>query len=315
MRGRLERKAGLDGHLVGWRKAREQLAELEVVEDAARLVVVVARPACPLELQIDRHVADDRDHPLAEPDLVGMGVERGLEPALGQLVDSLEQGLDADEVLDQLGRRLVPHAWYAGDVVRRVPAQGFEVNQLRRLEAVALPDLLGAVEERVRDAAPRHERLHRLGDELEAVEVAGDDGHGVATLLSDARQGADHVVCLEALDSVDRDGKRVQHLADHVHLRPQVVRHGAATCLVLLVFQGPERGFPKIEGGDRVLRPRGEDDGQHRGEAIDGVGHPAIRGAHGGQREKRAVDEAVGVDQNQPPASPLRHVRILRRRH
>ncbi len=276
LRGRLEGEARLDRHLVGRGKAGQQLTELEVIEDAPRLVVVVSRPPRPLELQVDRHLANDRHHPLAQPDLVRVGDKRGLEPAFGQLADPLQERLHAHVVLDQLGRRLVAHPGHARDVVRRIAAERLEVDQLRRLEAVALADLLGAVDERVRDAAARHQRIHRFGDQLEAVQIARDDGDRVAALLGDAREGADHVIRLEAFDAVDRDGERFQHLAHHLDLRPEVVGHGAPPGLVFLVFQGAERWFAEVEGGDRVLRPRGEDDRQHRRKAVDGIGHPAV---------------------------------------
>src|SRR5207245_5396328 len=87
LRGKLEGEAGLDRHLIGRREAGKQLAKLEMVEDAARLVVVVAGPARPLELQLDRHVADDRDHPLATPDLFGIVLDLGFLSDLERLYD------------------------------------------------------------------------------------------------------------------------------------------------------------------------------------------------------------------------------------
>ena len=314
LRRRFEGKAGLNRDLVrGW-ESGEQLPELELVKDPPGPLIVVARPARLLEVELDRHVADDGHHPLAQPDLVDVRLECGFQPALGQLVDTLEQGFDADVVLDQLGGRLVADARHARDVVRGVAAQRFEIDELRRLEAVTLPHLVGAVDEGVGDASARHKSLHRLGDELQAVEVAGDDRDRVASLFADAGKRADDVVGFEAFDAMDGDRERLEHLAHHVHLRPQVVGHGAPSGFVLLIFLGAKCGFAKIEGGDGVLGSRRQHDRQHRGEAVDGIGHPAVRGAHRRQGKKCPIDQAVGVDQDEAPASSLRHVRILRRR-
>ena len=156
----LECEARLHRHLVGGREAAQQLPELEPVEDVAHVVVVEAGPARAFELELHRHVAHDGDHPLAQPDLVGARLDRRLEPALRQLVNTLQQRLHRSEVLHELGRGLVPHPRHARDVVGRVAAQRLEVDQLRRLEAVALPDLVGSVHECVRDPAPGHQSLH-----------------------------------------------------------------------------------------------------------------------------------------------------------
>ena len=107
----------LHRHLVRRREAAQQLAELEAVEHRAHPVVVVASPSRALQVEVDRDVADDRDHALAQADLVGMLLKRLLEAAFGQLIDPLEDGLDAAEVLHQLGRGLVADAGDARDVV------------------------------------------------------------------------------------------------------------------------------------------------------------------------------------------------------
>ncbi len=116
-RRRLKGQGWLHGHLVWRREPAQELAELEAVENCPHLVVVVASPARALEVELDRDVADDRDHPLAEPNLVGVLLEVVLEPALGQLIDPLQNGLHRAVVLDQLGGGLVADPRHAGDVV------------------------------------------------------------------------------------------------------------------------------------------------------------------------------------------------------
>ena len=93
LRRRLEGEARLHGNLVRRRETAQQLAELEVIEDSTCLLVVVACPARAVELELDRDVANDRHHPLAEPNLVCVRLQCGFEPAVGQLIDALQQGV------------------------------------------------------------------------------------------------------------------------------------------------------------------------------------------------------------------------------
>src|SRR4029077_2380198 len=133
-------------------------------------------------------------------------------------------------------RRFVPDAGDAGDVVGRVAPQSLEVDQLGWLEAVALADLVGPVDESVRDARAGHERLDGLRHELQAIEVAGNDGDRVASFLSEPRQGAYQVVRLVTLDGVDRSRDCLEQLPHLFDLRTQVVWHRAPARLVFLVL-------------------------------------------------------------------------------
>ena len=182
-RDRLESQHGLHRHRVRRRKASQQLPELEAVEELAQLVPVVTQPARALDIEPHRDVADDGDQPLAEADRIGALPQRVLDAALGQLVETFQQRLDRAEVLDQLGGRLLPHPRHSRHVVRGVAAQRLVVDELRRLEAVALAHLVRSVDEGVGDAAPRHEGVDARGDQLQAVEIAGDDRRGQVLLL------------------------------------------------------------------------------------------------------------------------------------
>ena len=233
--------------------------------------------------------------------------EARLQAAFGQLVEPLQQGLDRAVVVDQPAGGLVADAGDAGDVVGGVTAQRLEVDQLRGLEPVALADLVGTVDERVGDAAPGHQRVDGVAHQLQAVEVAADNGDVEAALLRDPGQRADHVVGLVAVDLVDRDVERVEHLLRALDLRPQVVRHLAPAGLVLGVLDRPEGGLADVEGRGGIVGPVGEHDRQHRGEAVNGVGHLARGSAHRREREEGAVDQAVGVDEHQTAASGAGH--------
>ena len=236
-----------------------------------------------------------------------MLLERVLEAAFGQLIQPFQQRFDGAVVLDQLGRRLVTHAGHARDVVGGVTTQGLEIDQLRRLEPIPLPDLVGTVDECVCDATAGNQRVDRVADQLETVEVAADDRHVEPALLGDSRQRADHVVGLVALELVNGDVEGVQHLLGALDLGPEVLGHLAPAGLVLGVLDGPEGRLAHVEGRRCEVGPVGEHDREHRGEAVNGVGHLARRGAHRREREERPVDQAVGVDEHQTAASGASH--------
>ena len=90
---------------------------------------------------------------------------------------SVEDILERPVLLHQRHRRLLADARDAGDVVARIPLQRLEIDDQRRLEPVAFADLVDVVDDRVAEAATARENADVLGDELEHVEVAGDDDH------------------------------------------------------------------------------------------------------------------------------------------
>ena len=104
------------------------------------------------------------------------------------LVDVGEDPVEPAVRVDQLGRRLLPDAGHAGQVVARVAAQRRVLRVLRRRHAGALDDAGLVVERVVADAAPVVEHLDvRVLDELVGVAVAGDDDDVVAAGRRPAR--------------------------------------------------------------------------------------------------------------------------------
>ena len=86
-----------------------------------------------------------------------------------------EQLLDGAELLDELGRGLVPHARHAGDVVGRVALQGHVLEVLRRRDAEPLLDRRLVHEGDVGDPAAVEQDPDAGTDELEEVPVGRDD--------------------------------------------------------------------------------------------------------------------------------------------
>ena len=173
-------------------------AELEEVEQSLEF----------LRIRIDAEVVDRdvderrivaQDHQLevlARPRLVFD--QRRLQ--LRRLrVDVGEDAVEAAVLVDQLGRRLLPHPGHAGQVVAGVAAQRGVLRVERRRDPGLLLDAGLVVERVVADPAPVVEHLHvRIGDELVAVAVAGDDDHVVAVVDEQVDRRGDEVVGLPA---------------------------------------------------------------------------------------------------------------------
>ena len=135
---------------------------------------------------------------------------------------------------DELGRGLLADAGDAGQVVARVAAQRRVLGVLRGRDAGALEDAGLVVERVVGDAALVVEHLDvRVGHELVAVAVAGDDHHVDAVGGGPRRERRDHVVGLDARDLQRRDLQRVEHLVDQRDLRHEEVGRLLAAALVV----------------------------------------------------------------------------------
>ena len=107
----------------------------------------------------------------------------------------------------------------------------------------------------VRHAAAERDHEPRAGrDELQHVEIAGQDRDVDVLRLGLAHERRDDVVGLVALDVVGRDVERLDDLADLRDLIAQVVGHAHPVRLVLGVGLVPERPGGQVEGDRDVVR-------------------------------------------------------------
>ena len=174
-----------------------QHPELEVVEQPVDLVAVPGLHAQRVGGLRQRHVLDQIGELAVEHDVRQVGAQRVADLARHR-VDLVDQGLQRAVFGDPLGRRLLPHARDAGQVVARVAAQRREVRVLLRGEAVLLDDGLRREPGQLADALARVEHRDVVADQLQRVAVAGDHQHPVALVLGLGGQRGDHVVGLEA---------------------------------------------------------------------------------------------------------------------
>ena len=159
------------------RQPVDQRAELVLAEDPDHgLAVVLPHPPA---LRVQDHVhVPDKAHQLAalEDGLAVVGQQR--PELLGcHLVQVLVQRVERPPRGDQLRRRLLPHPGDPRDVVRGIALERLVVQHLVGPQPPALLDLRQVVDERVGDAAAQRDHQPRvLADQLEHVEVAGEDG-------------------------------------------------------------------------------------------------------------------------------------------
>ena len=102
--------------------------------------------------EIQRHAGDvenDRRHFLAEQRLLPVLVQQLLDLRRRDAFPVFDQALDRTELLDQLDGRFFTDAADPRNVVRHVAHQALEIDGLDGLQAVALADALGRIENRL----------------------------------------------------------------------------------------------------------------------------------------------------------------------
>ena len=106
----------------------QQGAELQAVEERVhRRLVIAAHPGA-AEVEGDVEVGLDGGHPLAEPGLLGVLGEGGLEPARFHARDGVEDRLEGAVIVDERHGGLLAHAGDTRDVVAGVALEGLVVG-------------------------------------------------------------------------------------------------------------------------------------------------------------------------------------------
>ena len=143
-----------------------------------------------------RHVASDRCKLIAHPRLlcVSLQIFAQLRPA--RFVRVSERVFQLSEFGKQLERRLFADLRHAGNVVRRVAHQTFQIDDARRLDPVSVEKLLPVEHVDLADPLARHPDARMFADELEAVAVARDEDRVDALRLAIGGIGPEKVVGL-----------------------------------------------------------------------------------------------------------------------
>ena len=287
------------------------------ISKRSNVAAAVARSQAPsvrcVDVDIERHVAHERDD---------AGVRAGQLLVLGQvlaqlrrlLVEVREDPVEVAVLGEELGRRLLPDARHARQVVRGVAAQRGQQHVLRGRHAAAVEDARLVVERVVAHAALVVEHAHvGVLHELEAVAVARDDDDLGLALRRLGGQRGDDVVGLEARRLHHGDGEGRHHLTDHVELRREQPGGLGPAGLVVLEDLVPEGGARGVEGhrqGRGALLP--DQVHQHGGEAVHRVGDharsrwPACRAARSRPERPATCHRAAAAVRIAPALTPSR---------
>ena len=235
----------------------------------------------------------------------------GLLP-LRQLADDVGLGVDIRQaavqcvyvavLLHQGHGGLFPYPRHAGNVVRSVAHQGLQVDHVDGVEAVLLPEglrghILGGG---LAHAGGHQLHLGAVGDQLEAVLVAGDDDAVPPRRLAFAADGADEVVGLVPRQLIAGHGHGRKHLLHHRQLHGQLRGHGLALGLVIRVRPVAEGGLPAVKGDAQGLRVFLVQQALEGGdEAVYRMGIQPIPGGQGADAVIGAVQYTVAVQDHE----------------
>ena len=214
-------------------------------------------------------------------------------------------GIDAverTEALQQVVCRLRPDARYTRDIVRAVAHKSLQIDEALRLQPVFRAEDVRRVALRPRLPALRVHQAHGdvLVDELQAVAVSRQDNAVPPGLLAQTADRAEHIVRLPALAGIDRDVHRGEHLLHDRHLHGKLLRHGVARSLVAVIAQMAERRRMQVERhAQRVRFFLAALFFQNIQKAVDRIGIKSVTGCQRPHAVKRAVDDAVPVQDHQ----------------
>ena len=202
------------------------------------------------------------------------------------------------EALDQLPRPFRTDARNAGNVVGRVALDRLDVDELSRLNAVILANLLLVVDRHLRLSHLRGGETYRhaAADQLQAVAVAGSNHALRALLPADAGKGAEDIVRLETIALDQTIAEQAQKLLEIRQLLGELLRHSLSRRLVARIrLVAESRSLPIKGNGDGVRLRLGAQPLQHRQKAIDSVCIQTVLRGQNTDPVEGAVQNAVSV--------------------
>ena len=274
--------------------------QLELAHELAQGAAVGADPHHLAEVDAGLDVELERRQLLRDPRVLGVLDQVLLPFRAGDLLDVGEDLLERAELLQQRGAGLLADPGDAGDVVGGVAFEADQVGDQLGRDAVALDHPVAVVDLGLGDPARGRHHPDPVADQLVDVAIAGDDHHRDPRLLGLPREGADHVVGLVALDPDVGVAERFDQRHQVRPLLAQQVGPRRALGLVEVVGLLAPR-HPRVPGGDQTRRLVLDDDfPEHRGEPVDRVRRPPVRGRDRlRQREERPVGERVPVEEEE----------------
>ena len=158
--------------------------------------------------------------------------------------------------LDQFPCTFGANACNPGDIVRTVPLNGLDVDQLRRGYSIVLHNLCLVIESHLRLSHLRRRQPHgHLSvDELQAIAVPCRNHTGIPGLRTFCRQCSQDVVRLKSFALYQPVPQQTQQFFQVGQLLRQFLRHSLALCLVAGIFFVPECRGAHIKGNRHGIR-------------------------------------------------------------
>ena len=268
-------------------------------------------------IQCDRHVLMNRDQQLRQARFRFLRQQCFTRPLLRDLLHVRENVFERTELRDELLRPLLADSFHTGHVVRRITHQREIVD-----------DPLGRHAEpivRVLDAHPLlfHagwttaagiEQPHAGAHELLEVLVARHDHHVVPGVHPFSRERADHIVGFKARHREHRNGVGREQLIDAlkppIEVGLQLIGELLTRRLVFGIQVVAKRGARVMHPAQQLRLVRYQQSLEERRNPPGGRRVFAVtrgkRSRH--QREKRAVDQGIAIDQEQTRCGGTLHL-------
>ena len=207
--------------------------------------------------------------------------------------------LHGAKMLDQVQCGFFSNALHAGDVVRSIAHQAFDLDELTGAYAVFLLHSVHVHHHRL--AAAHHGRGQQYGSgiayQLQAVPVSGGQEAVVLPGGTGGGQSAQDIVGLPAFGTDRAVAQQLQKLFEQGHLLGQLLRHTVAVGLVATVHFMTEGGGTQVKGHCDLVRLAFLDQReQNIQKSKHCVGMAAVLGRQQLDAEERPVGNTVAVN-------------------
>ncbi len=313
-RRRRKSPAGLE--ILAEKPAAERI-KFELAEERFQRLVIARAYEQLVRLERDRRGRVDGDEPFRQKRLLAEFHQRFAQLAL-LLRRMVERVFQRAVLRDELERGLGADARHARDVVRRVAGKTEDVAHLVDVRDAPFRQHLRDAERLRVIAHARGPVLQDvLADELPEILVGRHHVGGETGFFRLARERADQVVGLVAIQLEDREVERADHALDVGQRLAELLRHRVALRLVGLEFLVPRGRRVGVENDREVGRVEAVEQVEQRvGEAVDARGDAAGRRADrvGREREMGAVGQRHAVQKKKCVVAIGAHGRSRRRR-
>src|SRR5215831_13939013 len=206
--------------------------KLQLPEESQHPVRIVLSRMGTLEVELHWHVTHDRRQVLALLRQLGMFGQS--DPCTWSKLTRMGQDIfQCSVLLDQFGRRFGADPGDAGDIVRSVSDQSFEIYQMLGLKTVPGDDRI-PVKILELAATWRASKCHSdpVIHQLKGIHVTGGNDRVDATLPGLQRQSPQEIIGFKAILLVDGDVEGLNNLSNSGKLRTQPLRERRSVRLV-----------------------------------------------------------------------------------